>query len=146
MPKALQLELVLAPASFVMMVMETIYEHHEQKTAAMLCAAQAAVRRVARSSSSWGLPQIRGTLLGLCIIRTVVKWGLYWGPLILGNYLIALTPSWPLVAWQLMCARTCMQVEPPRNLLQAKTPLQLPRPCVDSRFQVVALSPNMPKP
>ena len=27
-----------------------------------------------------------GTLLGVSIIRTIVLWGLYWGPLILGNY------------------------------------------------------------
>ena len=34
----------------------------------------------------WGFPKIRGTILGVPIIRTVVYWGLYWGPLILGNY------------------------------------------------------------
>ena len=34
----------------------------------------------------WGFPKIRGTLLGVPIIRTIVFWGLYWGPLILGNY------------------------------------------------------------
>ena len=34
----------------------------------------------------WGLPKIRGTLLGVPIIRTIVYWGLHWGPLILGNY------------------------------------------------------------
>ena len=28
----------------------------------------------------------RGTLLGVPIIRTIVYWGLHWGPLILGNY------------------------------------------------------------
>ena len=27
-----------------------------------------------------------GTLLGAPIVRTIVFWGLYWGPLILGNY------------------------------------------------------------
>ena len=27
-----------------------------------------------------------GTFLGVPIIRTIVFWGLYWGPLILGNY------------------------------------------------------------
>ena len=30
----------------------------------------------------WGLPKIRGTILGVPIIRTIVFWGLYWGPLI----------------------------------------------------------------
>ena len=36
----------------------------------------------------WGLPKIRSTFLGVPIIRTIVFWGLYWGPLILGNYQI----------------------------------------------------------
>ena len=34
----------------------------------------------------WGFPKIRGTFLGVPIIRTIVFWGLYWGPLILRNY------------------------------------------------------------
>ena len=34
----------------------------------------------------WEFPKIRGTILGVPIIRTIVFWGLYWGPLILGNY------------------------------------------------------------
>ena len=34
----------------------------------------------------WGFPKIRGTFLGVPIIRTIVYWGLYWGTLILGNY------------------------------------------------------------
>ena len=37
----------------------------------------------------WEFPKIRGTLLGVPIIRTkvtIVFWGLSWGPLILGNY------------------------------------------------------------
>ena len=29
----------------------------------------------------WGFPQIRGTILGVPIIRTIVFWGLYWGSL-----------------------------------------------------------------
>ena len=29
---------------------------------------------------------MRGTILVVPIIRTIVFWGLYWGPLILGNY------------------------------------------------------------
>ena len=33
-----------------------------------------------------GFLKIRGTILGVSIIRIVVYWGLYWGPLILGNY------------------------------------------------------------
>ena len=42
----------------------------------------------------WGLgfPKIRGTILGVPIIRIIVFWGVYWGPLILGNYQI----SWVL--------------------------------------------------
>ena len=34
----------------------------------------------------WRFPKIRGTILGVPIIRTMVYWGLYWGTLILGNY------------------------------------------------------------
>ena len=37
----------------------------------------------------WEFPKIRGTFLGVPITRTIVTivfWGLYWGPLILGNY------------------------------------------------------------
>ena len=34
----------------------------------------------------WEFPEIRVTFLGVPIIRIVVFWGPYWGPLILGNY------------------------------------------------------------
>ena len=34
----------------------------------------------------WGFTKIRATFLGVPIIRTIVFWGLHWGPLILGNY------------------------------------------------------------
>ena len=33
----------------------------------------------------WGFPKIRGTILGVPIIRIIVFGGLYWGPPILGN-------------------------------------------------------------
>ena len=33
-----------------------------------------------------GFPKIRGTFLGVPIMRFIVFWGLYWGPPILGNY------------------------------------------------------------
>ena len=33
-------------------------------------------------SKTWRFPKIRGTFLGIPIIRTIVFWGLYWGPLI----------------------------------------------------------------
>ena len=35
---------------------------------------------------TWGFPKIGGTILGVPIIRTIVYWDLFWGPLILGNY------------------------------------------------------------
>ena len=44
-----------------------------------------AARRLS-AKPTWGFPKIRGTILGVPIIRTIVFWGLYWGPLILGNY------------------------------------------------------------
>ena len=34
----------------------------------------------------WEFPKIRGTILGAPIIRARIFWGLYWGPLIWGNY------------------------------------------------------------
>ena len=34
----------------------------------------------------WGFPKIRGTILGVPIIRTIVFLGLYWGSPILRNY------------------------------------------------------------
>ena len=34
----------------------------------------------------WGFPKIRGTFLGVPMIRILVFWGLRWGPLVLGNY------------------------------------------------------------
>ena len=40
------------------------------------------------SYNKWGFPKIRGTLLGVPIIRTIIFRGLYWGPAILGNYQI----------------------------------------------------------
>ena len=33
----------------------------------------------------WGFAKIRGTFLGVLIIRIIVFWGLYWGHPILGN-------------------------------------------------------------
>ena len=39
----------------------------------------------AQKQSIWGLPKIRGSFLGVPIIRTIVFWGLYWGPPFLGN-------------------------------------------------------------
>ena len=30
-------------------------------------------------TSIWGFLKIRGTLLGLPMIRTIIYWGLYWG-------------------------------------------------------------------
>ena len=42
----------------------------------------------------WGFPKIRGTILGVPIIRTIVFWSLYWGPPILRNYhIVALAGS-----------------------------------------------------
>ena len=35
-----------------------------------------------------GFPKIWATILGVPIIRTIVYWGLSWGPPILGNYQI----------------------------------------------------------
>ena len=45
-----------------------------------------AVGPVENPLSIWGFPKIRGTLLGVPIVRIIVFRGLYWGSLILGNY------------------------------------------------------------
>ena len=46
----------------------------------------------------------RGTILGVPIIRTIVFWGLYWGPFILGIYHIGFYKDFKLGApginWQ----------------------------------------------
>ena len=34
----------------------------------------------------WGFPKLGGCHIGVPIIRTIVYWGLFWGPPILGNY------------------------------------------------------------
>ena len=33
-----------------------------------------------------GVPRITGTFVGVCVTRVIIFWGLYPGPLILGNY------------------------------------------------------------
>ena len=33
-----------------------------------------------------GVPKIRCTFLGVPLIKIIVYWGLYWGPLFWGNY------------------------------------------------------------
>ena len=43
-----------------------------------------------------GVSQNGGTLLGVPIIRTIVYWGLYWSPLILGNYHVGKLPRIPV--------------------------------------------------
>ena len=51
----------------------------------------------ARSSSDvdmWVFPKIKGTFLGVPIMRTVVYWGLYWGTLILRNYHVGFKGLW----------------------------------------------------
>ena len=40
-----------------------------------------------------GFPKIRGTVLGVSTARTIAYWGLYWGPLILGNYHVSSVAS-----------------------------------------------------
>ena len=46
-------------------------------------------------SKKRGFPKIRGTIFAVTIIRTIVFWGLYWGPLKLGNYQNASTSRDP---------------------------------------------------
>ena len=41
-----------------------------------------------KRNSTWGLPKIKGTFLGVPITRTIVFWGLFWGSPTLGSYCI----------------------------------------------------------
>ena len=41
---------------------------------------------------TWGFPNIMGIILGVPIIRIIVFWGLYWGPLIVENYHLLAAP------------------------------------------------------
>ena len=45
----------------------------------------------------WRFPEIRGTFLGVPIIRTIVFWGLYWGSPILGKYRINIRELGPII-------------------------------------------------
>ena len=49
--------------------------------------------RIGSYKAIWGFPKIRGTILGVPLIRTMVFCGLCWGPPILGNYHIELTKT-----------------------------------------------------
>ena len=46
--------------------------------------------REVKLKTTWEFPKIRGTFLGVPILRIIVYWGLYWGTLILGKYHILL--------------------------------------------------------
>ena len=46
-------------------------------------------------SRIWRFPRIRGTMLGVPIIRIRVCWGLYWGPLVSGSDGPFLLPARP---------------------------------------------------
>ena len=52
-------------------------------------AAAELVGRLLASTHIRGFPKIRGTFLGVPKIRTLVFWGLYWGPPMLGKLLYA---------------------------------------------------------
>ena len=51
---------------------------------------------IAIISIFWGFPEIRGTFLGVPIIRIILFWAPYWGCLIWGNYHIHLMRTQPL--------------------------------------------------
>ena len=52
----------------------------------------------------WGFPKIRGTLLGVPRIRTIVFWDLYWGPLILENYHVRIETKYFSLRLSLECS------------------------------------------
>ena len=44
--------------------------------------------RVGLGFRAWVFPRMVGTLLGVPVVRSIAFWGLCWGSLILGNYLL----------------------------------------------------------
>ena len=74
----------------------------------------------------WGFPKIRGTFLGVPIIRTIGFLGLYWGPPILGNY---------QVEWGLGVAQgTTLCIESGKRTLPTYEALQYNTPCSGAGF------------
>ena len=59
--------------------------HYDSSVASRLQVLKAHFSRD-RTENIWGFSKIRGTILGVPIIRTIVFWGVYWGPFNLGNY------------------------------------------------------------
>ena len=53
-----------------------------------MCHRDDLVFRALQFWARWGFPKIRGRFLGVPIIRIIAFGGLYWGTLILGNYLL----------------------------------------------------------
>ena len=64
-----------------------------------------------RHTLMWGFPTIRGTILGVPLIRARVFGGIYWGPLILGNYHVSLSsfPGLARVSYSLNFLRGVIQ-------------------------------------
>ena len=61
----------------------------------------------------WGFPKIRGTFLGVPIIRIIIFWGLYWGPSILGNYHLTKIRPTTVSSWNLKhCNPQALRPEP----------------------------------
>ena len=70
-------------------------------------------------------PKIRGTILGVPVIRTIVYWGLYWGPPILGNYnIVALFQGLKLRVSLTLCPSVLgtIQIETATSTLETLDP------------------------
>ena len=52
----------------------------------------------------WGFPKTRGTILEVQIKKIIIRWALYWVPLILGNYHIAAVTGSVEQLWR--CSKT----------------------------------------
>ena len=68
----------------------------------------------------WEFPEIMGTFVGVPIIRIIVYWGLYWGPLLLGNYHFLLGEH-----FETYKLRTLSMSLPKTDMLR-RCPLQIP--------------------
>ena len=55
-----------------------------------------------------------GTFLGVPIIRTIIFWGLYWGPPVLGNYHIIIPETYN---HDKVATSVCLYIEVGRSVL-----------------------------
>ena len=79
------------------------------------------------------MPKIKSTLFGVPIIKNKIFWGLYWGPLILGNdqtklpIIMNSTSYYILISWE-----PSLSPLTATEILRLKVGMELPRMVVES--------------